>query len=115
MEEQCKGITKSGNRCKIRVNLINGYCRIHQDQAASAHAQSPEAEQKETAVAASHKQQAYQAPETARPEKEPGAPPVEPRAQTEVYEYSETLTGFAKLAISIAALLTVIFIIVRRK
>jgi hypothetical protein len=32
MEEQCKGITKSGNRCKIKQGLVNGYCRLHTDQ-----------------------------------------------------------------------------------
>ena len=32
MEEQCKGITKSGNRCKISQGLVNGYCRLHGDQ-----------------------------------------------------------------------------------
>lgn len=32
MEEQCKGITKSGNRCKIKQGLVNGYCRLHIDQ-----------------------------------------------------------------------------------
>lgn len=32
MEEQCKGITKSGNRCKIKQGLVNGYCRLHVDQ-----------------------------------------------------------------------------------
>ena len=32
MEEQCKGITKSGNRCKISQGLVNGYCRLHIDQ-----------------------------------------------------------------------------------
>lgn len=32
MEEQCKGITKSGNRCKITQGLVNGYCRMHTDQ-----------------------------------------------------------------------------------
>lgn len=32
MEEQCKGKTKSGKRCKIRQGLINGYCKFHKDQ-----------------------------------------------------------------------------------
>ena len=32
MEEQCKGITKSGNRCKISQGLVNEYCRLHSDQ-----------------------------------------------------------------------------------
>jgi len=32
MEDQCRGITKSGNRCKIRTGLQNGYCRLHTDQ-----------------------------------------------------------------------------------
>lgn len=36
MQEQCKGITKSGNRCKITVGLVNGYCRLHVDQDADA-------------------------------------------------------------------------------
>ncbi|MBD3316684.1 MAG: hypothetical protein GF344_12920 [Chitinivibrionales bacterium] len=35
MEEQCKGITKSGQRCKNRRNLVDGYCRVHRDQALS--------------------------------------------------------------------------------
>lgn len=33
MEEQCLGITKAGARCKIKTNLVHGYCRIHQNQA----------------------------------------------------------------------------------
>lgn len=33
MAEQCKGITRSGTRCKITRNLKNGYCRFHIDQA----------------------------------------------------------------------------------
>ncbi len=33
---QCKGITKSGNRCKITRGLVNGYCRLHRDQAPPA-------------------------------------------------------------------------------
>ena len=32
MEEQCKGITKSGNRCKIKRGLTNGYCRVHRER-----------------------------------------------------------------------------------
>jgi hypothetical protein len=32
MSEQCLGITKSGNRCKITRNLTDGYCRLHHDQ-----------------------------------------------------------------------------------
>ena len=32
MEEQCKGKTKSGKRCKIRQGLVNGYCKFHSDQ-----------------------------------------------------------------------------------
>lgn len=31
--EQCNGTTKSGNRCKISQGLVNGYCRLHGDQA----------------------------------------------------------------------------------
>lgn len=30
--EQCKGITKSGERCKNTRNLVNGYCRLHVSQ-----------------------------------------------------------------------------------
>ncbi len=30
--EQCKGTTKSGNRCKNSQGLVNGYCRLHGDQ-----------------------------------------------------------------------------------
>ena len=33
MKEQCKGITKSGNRCKNSQGLVDGYCRLHKDQA----------------------------------------------------------------------------------
>jgi len=36
--EQCKGITKSGNRCKNLQGLVNGYCRLHKDQAPDAEA-----------------------------------------------------------------------------
>ena len=32
MQEQCKGKTKSGKRCKIRQGLVNGYCKFHSDQ-----------------------------------------------------------------------------------
>lgn len=32
MEEQCKGKTKSGRRCKIKQGLVNGYCKFHSDQ-----------------------------------------------------------------------------------
>ena len=32
--EQCKGITKSGKRCKNTQGLVDGYCRLHRDQAA---------------------------------------------------------------------------------
>ncbi len=30
---QCKGTTKSGNRCKITTGVVDGYCRMHIDQA----------------------------------------------------------------------------------
>ncbi|MCK3686388.1 DNA/RNA non-specific endonuclease [Maribellus sp. YY47] len=30
---QCKGITKSGNRCKNKTNNTNGCCHLHQSQA----------------------------------------------------------------------------------
>ncbi len=30
---QCNGTTKSGNRCKNSQGLVNGYCRLHKDQA----------------------------------------------------------------------------------
>ena len=33
MENQCKGTTKAGVRCKVKNGLKNGYCRLHQDQA----------------------------------------------------------------------------------
>lgn len=33
MSEQCKGITLNGTRCKIKSNLVEGYCRIHRTQA----------------------------------------------------------------------------------
>jgi len=36
--EQCKGITKSGNRCKITQGLVNGFCRLHKDQAPAVEA-----------------------------------------------------------------------------
>lgn len=32
-DEQCRGTTKSGTRCRIRVGLENGYCSRHKDQA----------------------------------------------------------------------------------
>jgi hypothetical protein len=35
MEEQCKGITKRGTRCKNKSNLVDGYCRVHLDQVTS--------------------------------------------------------------------------------
>ena len=33
MDQQCKGITRSGTRCKISRNLKNGYCHLHINQA----------------------------------------------------------------------------------
>ncbi|MBD3421423.1 MAG: hypothetical protein GF398_15000 [Chitinivibrionales bacterium] len=36
MDTQCKGITKSGEPCKITTNLDNGYCRYHKSQAGNA-------------------------------------------------------------------------------
>ena len=33
MAEQCKGFTKSGNRCKNKNGLVDGYCNLHRDQA----------------------------------------------------------------------------------
>lgn len=33
MAEQCKGVTKRGNRCKVTVGLENGFCAFHRDQA----------------------------------------------------------------------------------
>lgn len=33
MSEQCLGTTKSGTRCKITSNLVDGYCRLHRKQA----------------------------------------------------------------------------------
>lgn len=30
---QCKGITEDGDRCKMKTDNPNGYCRFHQDQA----------------------------------------------------------------------------------
>jgi hypothetical protein len=33
MSDQCLGITKSGTRCKISSNLVDGYCRLHRKQA----------------------------------------------------------------------------------
>ncbi len=32
MNQQCLGITKAGTRCKIKNNLVNGYCRLHRNQ-----------------------------------------------------------------------------------
>ena len=29
MNEQCKGLTRSGERCKIKAGLVDGYCRLH--------------------------------------------------------------------------------------
>ncbi len=43
---QCKGITKSGNPCKVSVGLSDGYCRMHQDQA-GAQAPAPKEPEKE--------------------------------------------------------------------
>ncbi|NLG19571.1 MAG: hypothetical protein GX556_19805 [Fibrobacter sp.] len=33
MQEQCRGITRSGERCKISGNLKDGYCHLHVNQA----------------------------------------------------------------------------------
>jgi len=33
MSEQCLGTTKSGTRCKITRNLVDGYCHLHRKQA----------------------------------------------------------------------------------
>ena len=33
MSEQCLGTTKSGSRCKITRNLVDGYCHLHRKQA----------------------------------------------------------------------------------
>ncbi len=33
MQEQCRGITRSGERCKISGNLKDGYCHLHVSQA----------------------------------------------------------------------------------
>jgi hypothetical protein len=30
--EQCKGLTKSGSRCKNTNGLVDGYCRLHRDK-----------------------------------------------------------------------------------
>ena len=35
IEQQCLGTTRSGERCRIRTNLIDGYCRLHRSQAAA--------------------------------------------------------------------------------
>lgn len=32
---QCKGTTKSGKRCRATVGLVDGYCRLHRDQAST--------------------------------------------------------------------------------
>jgi len=32
MHEQCKGLTRSGERCKIKAGLVDGYCRLHREQ-----------------------------------------------------------------------------------
>ena len=29
MNGQCKGLTRSGERCRIKTGLVNGYCRLH--------------------------------------------------------------------------------------
>ena len=36
MEERCKGFTKSGKQCKNKNGLVNGYCKLHADQAPAA-------------------------------------------------------------------------------
>lgn len=46
--EQCKGITKSGNRCKITQGLVNGFCRLHKDQAPDAEADRIDEEPRDT-------------------------------------------------------------------
>jgi hypothetical protein len=104
MEEQCLGITKSGNRCKIRVNLVNGYCRIHQDQAGNAGAQSRDAAPSGTATSQSRR--------PAQPAREPrhdSPPREEPRAHPSGGEPA----GLAKLLIAAAALIAVLAIVTR--
>lgn len=47
MSEQCLGTTKSGSRCKITRNLVNGYCHLHRDQDHTAENAGPAVENPE--------------------------------------------------------------------
>ncbi|MBD3391005.1 MAG: hypothetical protein GF418_03055 [Chitinivibrionales bacterium] len=40
MSEQCKGMTKSGRRCRNRGDFANGFCRLHAGQARRAYEQA---------------------------------------------------------------------------
>jgi hypothetical protein len=33
MEDRCKGVTKSGKQCRNKNGLVNGYCKLHVNQA----------------------------------------------------------------------------------
>lgn len=46
MENKCKGITKTGKRCKNKNGLVNGYCKLHVDQAPNAKVTGTEKEPK---------------------------------------------------------------------
>lgn len=66
--ETCKGTTKSGARCRATVGLVNGYCRLHRDQASDV--ASPV---EETSSAPKSAAEPVAAPETtAMAEEKPG-------------------------------------------
>ena len=66
MKQQCSGITKSGERCKITGNLTNGYCYRHQPgKTASVAPESPPKVEKEPVAP-----QPTEAPRRSSPEPE---------------------------------------------
>jgi hypothetical protein len=74
MSDQCKGKTKSGTPCKLTGNLIDGYCRLHQDQ-------NPHPRTEAASESAAPRAAATPTAETRRAVRKVAPPPVEARAE----------------------------------
>jgi len=78
MTQQCRGMTKSGEQCKMTRTLPNGYCFRHQNQAESV---TPESEKEPAPTAPSDvKREAPPSPPPPPPQNEPESPTETPSA-----------------------------------
>lgn len=131
MMEQCKGKTKSGERCKMTGKLYNGYCYRHKDQSEEAETKDATTDAKTTIIPEQQKssETSVLSSEKASINEDVSRriieePPADNQAQddhpspssfdSEIYNGNLSISSFT-IVIILAVLFFILFFILKRK